>query len=147
MFDLSNGECSVPPTLPATPSQIPPPPAPIPGDDIAPPPFSARRDVNSDVSQIMVYREGYLDGADGRGPFRDAWAYQRGWGSGDRFRTMVSGTRVVLPEPAFPAWPIADPRKLPDCLRYYSRGGALPIKLPKFGHGGDRRSEQFKSAS
>jgi hypothetical protein len=52
----------------------------------------------------VVYRQGFIDGADGRGPFRDAWAYRRGWDSGQMFRKRVSSTSQAFGS-HFPGWP------------------------------------------
>jgi hypothetical protein len=54
-----------------------------------------------DITQVVVYRRGYQDGADGVAPVRTAWAYERGYLAGERFRKMVSGTRPAV-RAAFP---------------------------------------------
>jgi hypothetical protein len=77
---------------------------PTPGDDISPSPCNVRRDANSDINQVLIYRQGFLDGCDGRGPFRDAWSYQRGWNSGDLFRKMISDKTEPFGQ-HFPGWP------------------------------------------
>jgi hypothetical protein len=38
--------------------------------------IGAYRDVNSDVNQVLVYRQGFCDGADGLEPGRSAYAYR-----------------------------------------------------------------------
>jgi hypothetical protein len=92
-----------------------------PSDDSEP--TAVRLDVNSDINRVLVYRQGFHDGADGRGPFRDAWAYQRGWNSGAGFRDRVSGKSQPL-ESHFPAWPTGT-----VMATIGARGGLVPRSL------------------
>jgi hypothetical protein len=112
--------------------------------DVEDAPEPVHRDVHTDIDWVVVYRRGFIDACDGRGPFRDAEAYRRGWGAGDYFRNRISATAQPL-ERYFPGWPV-DPRNFPMALKIYSyRGLSVPIRMPKFSHGGDRRSEAFQS--
>jgi hypothetical protein len=70
--------------------------------DGAPEATSVHRDVNSDVSEIVVYRQGFHDGADNLPPARIAYAYEpdRAGGSGvkeELARAGGSGVRAGLP--------------------------------------------------
>ena len=95
-------------------------------------PPTCPRYVLSDIDWILVYRAGFHDGADGRGPFRDAEAYRSGWSSGTRFRAAVSGARRYPVDHHFPGWTTGDVMNttgdarggfLPLWLRFHARGG------------------------
>lgn len=117
--------------------------APVDVDSLAEP---EAHDVNSDVTWLITYRQGFNDGADNLAPARTAYAYERGYDAGAFFRERVSGTRAPL-ESHFPGW-VYDPRNFPKALKAYSyQVLRVSIKLPKFAGGGDRKSAAFKAAA
>lgn len=94
-------------------------------------------------SEVGLYRSGFNDACDGLEELpREYEPYYRGFDAGVIFRERISATREPL-EGHFPGWPV-DTRKFPKALRVYAyRGLRVPIRLPKFSHGGDRRSAHY----
>jgi hypothetical protein len=111
------------------------------------PDLPAARDVNSDLTWLITYRQGFLHAVDGVIEQRSAAAYLEGARAGDLFWHAVTATRPYRGPSHFPGWTWEYPNQLPPALRYYARGWGMlkPIALPKFAHGGDRRSQAFQS--
>jgi hypothetical protein len=86
---------------------------------------SPARDVTSYVIEVMVYRQGFHDGADGHGPARTAWAYERGYTAGEFFRERISSKSKPMDQ-HFPGWP-----SLHNVYVTVSTGGFRQIKFPK----------------